>query len=115
MKRRPSPVTRAAAALLVATALSVRLNLSREGSAQRVAGQAGTPAQPSTAPQRHTRRDPAAAVGRWRDHQTGLFQTVKDISVSAWRSKTTALAQLTTLMKVPVITTASEPNGPNGP
>jgi hypothetical protein len=49
------------------------------------------------------------------DHQTGLFQTVKDISVSELRSKTIMLAKLATLPKLPVITTASEPNGPNGP
>ena len=49
------------------------------------------------------------------DHQTGLFQTVKDISVSELRSNTIMLSKLATLLKIPVITTASEPNGPNGP
>jgi nicotinamidase-related amidase len=49
------------------------------------------------------------------DHQTGLFQTVKDISVAELRSNTIMLAKLATLLKIPVITTASEPNGPNGP
>jgi len=49
------------------------------------------------------------------DHQTGLFQTVKDISVAELRSNTTMIAKLATLLKIPVITTASEPNGPNGP
>src|SRR6476646_7482915 len=49
------------------------------------------------------------------DHQSGLFQTVKDISVSELRANTAMLAKLATLMKVPVITTASEPNGTNGP
>jgi nicotinamidase-related amidase len=49
------------------------------------------------------------------DHQTGLFQTVKDITVSELRSNTIMLAKLATLLKIPVITTASEPNGPNGP
>jgi nicotinamidase-related amidase len=49
------------------------------------------------------------------DHQSGLFQTVKDISVAELRANTTALAKLATLLKIPVITTASEPNGPNGP
>jgi nicotinamidase-related amidase len=49
------------------------------------------------------------------DHQTGLFQVVKDISVAELRANTTMLAKLATLMKLPVITTASEPNGPNGP
>jgi len=49
------------------------------------------------------------------DHQTGLFQTVKDISVAELRSNTVMLAKLATLLKIHVITTASEPNGPNGP
>src|ERR1700724_2041319 len=49
------------------------------------------------------------------DHQTGLFQTVKDISVAELRANTTALAKLATLLKLPVITTASVPDGPNGP
>src|SRR6185437_6183560 len=49
------------------------------------------------------------------DHQSGLFQTVKDISVAELRSNTIMLAKLATLLKIPVITTASEPNGPNGP
>jgi nicotinamidase-related amidase len=49
------------------------------------------------------------------DHQSGLFQTVKDISVTELRSNTIMLAKLATLLKIPVITTASEPNGPNGP
>ncbi len=49
------------------------------------------------------------------DHQTGLFQTVKDISVAQLRANATMLAKLAALMKLPLITTASEPNGPNGP
>ena len=49
------------------------------------------------------------------DHQTGLFQTVKDISVTELRANTTMLAKLATLMNLPVIQTASEPEGPNGP
>jgi nicotinamidase-related amidase len=49
------------------------------------------------------------------DHQAGLFQTVKDISVAELRTNTIMLAKLATLLKIPVITTASEPNGPNGP
>jgi nicotinamidase-related amidase len=49
------------------------------------------------------------------DHQSGLFQTVKDISVAELRANTIMLAKLATLLKIPVITTASEPNGPNGP
>ena len=49
------------------------------------------------------------------DHQAGLFQTVKDISVAELRANTAVLARLAALLKIPVITTASEPNGPNGP
>jgi nicotinamidase-related amidase len=49
------------------------------------------------------------------DHQSGLFQTVKDISVAELRANTTALAKLATLHQIPVILTASVPDGPNGP
>jgi nicotinamidase-related amidase len=49
------------------------------------------------------------------DHQTGLFQTVKDITVAELRANVSALAQIATLLKLPIITTASEPEGPNGP
>ena len=49
------------------------------------------------------------------DHQTGLFQTVKDVGIAELRANTIMLAKLATLLKIPVITTASEPNGPNGP
>lgn len=59
--------------------------------------------------------DPADTVMLFLDHQSGLFQTVKDISVAELRTNTIVLAKLATLLKIPVITTASEPNGPNGP
>ncbi len=59
--------------------------------------------------------DPADTVILLLDHQSGLFQTVKDISVSELRTNTVILAKVARLMKIPVITTASEPNGPNGP
>ena len=59
--------------------------------------------------------DPADTVILLLDHQSGLFQTVKDISVAELRTNTAILAKVASLMKVPVITTASEPNGPNGP
>ncbi|MEY9535805.1 isochorismatase family protein [Sinorhizobium fredii] len=49
------------------------------------------------------------------DHQTGLFQTVKDIPVAELRNNVCALARIATLMKLPIITTASVPDGPNGP
>jgi nicotinamidase-related amidase len=59
--------------------------------------------------------DPADTLVLLLDHQSGLFQTVKDISVAELRTNTVILAKVATLMKIPVITTASEPNGPNGP
>ncbi|MBL8644928.1 MAG: isochorismatase family protein [Rhodospirillaceae bacterium] len=59
--------------------------------------------------------NPADTVILLLDHQSGLFQTVKDIPVADLRANTTMLAKLATLLKIPVITTASEPNGPNGP
>jgi nicotinamidase-related amidase len=59
--------------------------------------------------------DPTDTVLLLLDHQAGLFQVVKDISVAELRANTTMLAKLATLLKLPVITTASEPNGPNGP
>jgi len=59
--------------------------------------------------------DPADTVILLLDHQSGLFQTVKDISVAELRANTAMLVKLATLLKIPIITTASEPNGPNGP
>jgi len=59
--------------------------------------------------------DPNDTVILLLDHQTGLFQTVKDIPVAELRANTIVLARIGELIKVPIITTASEPNGPNGP
>jgi nicotinamidase-related amidase len=59
--------------------------------------------------------DTSDAVLLLLDHQPGLFQTVKDISIAELRANTAVLARLAALLKIPVITTASEPNGPNGP
>jgi nicotinamidase-related amidase len=59
--------------------------------------------------------DPSDTVILLLDHQSGLFQTVKDIPVAELRANVVMLAKLATLMKIPVITTASEPGGPNGP
>lgn len=49
------------------------------------------------------------------DHQSGLFQTVKDVTVAELRANVSALTQIATLLKLPIITTASVPDGPNGP
>src|ERR1700692_4683470 len=49
------------------------------------------------------------------DHQSGLFQNVKDISVAELRANTTALAKFAALTHLPFSTTASVTDGPNGP
>lgn len=49
------------------------------------------------------------------DHQSGLFQTVRDIPVADLRRNVEMIAKLASLFHIPVITTASEPNGTNGP
>ena len=59
--------------------------------------------------------DPSDALILLLDHQSGLFQTVKDIAVADLRRNVEMVAKLATLLNIPVITTASEPNGSNGP
>lgn len=59
--------------------------------------------------------DPNDAVMLLIDHQSGLFQTVADMPMPVLRNHATALAKMATLAKIPVITTASVPQGPNGP
>jgi nicotinamidase-related amidase len=49
------------------------------------------------------------------DHQSGLFQTIGDMPMPELRARAAALAKMATLCKIPVITTASVPQGPNGP
>lgn len=59
--------------------------------------------------------DPNDTVILLIDHQSGLFNVVTDIPVADLRRNVTALAKVATLLKLPVITTASVPDGPNGP
>lgn len=59
--------------------------------------------------------DPDDAAMLLIDHQSGLFQTVGDMPMPALRNHAAALATMATLCKIPVITTASVPQGPNGP
>jgi nicotinamidase-related amidase len=97
--------------IILALAASVALGASSHTHAQ------ATKARPSaqqTSPQ-PTLFDPSDTVILLLDHQTGLFQTVKDITLQELRANTAVLAKLATLAKIPVITTASEPTGPNGP
>lgn len=49
------------------------------------------------------------------DHQSGLFQTVHDMPFTTLRRLASSLARIATLSNIPVITTASVPQGPNGP
>jgi nicotinamidase-related amidase len=76
-----------------------------------------TPAVPSVLPTggRQALLDTSDSVLLLLDHQAGLFQTVKDVPLIDLRANVVMLAKLATLLKIPVITTASEPNGPNGP
>lgn len=59
--------------------------------------------------------NPNDAVMLLIDHQSGLFQTIKDMPFTEVRANATVLAKVATLAKIPVITTASVPQGPNGP
>jgi len=59
--------------------------------------------------------DPKDAILLLIDHQSGLFQLVRDIDQPTLRSHVTALAKVARLAKTPTFTTASVPDGPNGP
>lgn len=59
--------------------------------------------------------DPDDAVMLLVDHQSGLFQLVRDIDLPVLRSHVIALAKVARLAKIPTFTTASVPDGPNGP
>lgn len=59
--------------------------------------------------------DPDDAVLLLIDHQSGLFQLVRDIDLPVLRSHVTALAKVARLARIPTFTTASVPDGPNGP
>ncbi|NBM54484.1 isochorismatase family protein [Proteus sp. G2669] len=59
--------------------------------------------------------NPEDAVMLLIDHQSGLFQTVGDMPMTELRARASVLAKIATLANIPVITTASVPQGPNGP
>ena len=59
--------------------------------------------------------DPKDAVMLLVDHQSGLFQLVKDIDLPKLRANAAALSKVAHLAKLPTFTTASVPDGPNGP
>jgi nicotinamidase-related amidase len=121
MIRRPSRHT-LSAVLMAIIGVSVAAGLSA-GSAQQVQPEtrgskrepiAGLSRQPSPGA-REVLLDPSDTVVLLLDHQTGLFQTIKDVPVAELRNNTVALANIAKLGKAPIIYTASEPNGTNGP
>jgi nicotinamidase-related amidase len=59
--------------------------------------------------------DPQDAVLLLVDHQSGLFQLVRDIDQPTLRNHVCALAKVAHFAKIPTFTTASVPDGPNGP
>jgi nicotinamidase-related amidase len=59
--------------------------------------------------------DPADTIVLMLDHQVGLFQTVKDIPIAELRTNAVVLARIAELAQAPILTTASEPDGSNGP
>lgn len=59
--------------------------------------------------------DPEDSVMLLIDHQSGLFNTVQDLEIRDLRNYVIAMAKTATLLNIPVITTASVPDGPNGP
>ncbi|QXH35134.1 hydrolase [Pseudomonas muyukensis] len=61
------------------------------------------------------RIDPDNAAMLLIDHQSGLFQTVKDMPMTELRANAITLAKVARLAQIPLITTASVPQGPNGP
>lgn len=71
--------------------------------------------QPAGPPAANALIDPRDTIVLLIDHQTGLFQTVEDIPIAELRANATVLAKIAELAKVPILTTASEPGGPNGP
>jgi len=59
--------------------------------------------------------DPNDAVMLLIDHQTGLIQLVQDIDQGQLKNNVIGLAKAARLANIPTFTTASVPEGPNGP
>lgn len=59
--------------------------------------------------------NPEDAIMLLIDHQSGLFQLVRDMEQPVLRHHASVLAKLSFLAKIPTFTTASVPDGPNGP
>jgi nicotinamidase-related amidase len=104
--------SRLIAPFILALAAGAALCASSYAHAQATKPSAAATQRPSAQPKLFDANDTVILL---LDHQTGLFQTVKDITLQELRANTAVLAKLGTLGKIPVITTASEPSGPNGP
>lgn len=59
--------------------------------------------------------DPDDAVMLLIDHQSGLFQLVRDMEQLELRAHACVLSKVACLGKIPTFTSASVPDGPNGP
>ncbi|NRP90729.1 hypothetical protein GFPCMMHI_06656 [Ensifer adhaerens] len=59
--------------------------------------------------------DPNDAVLLLIDHQSGLFQLVRDMDYRELRNNVVALAKVAKIAKIPTVVTASVPDGANGP
>jgi nicotinamidase-related amidase len=111
--------TLVSAALLALTGFTCSSNLTEPAFAQAAPRQArpeipGLSRQPSEAASRAL-LDPSDTAILLLDHQSGLFQTVKDVPIAELRRNAVVLAKIGELAKVPIFTTASEPKGTNGP
>lgn len=103
--------------MVAAGLISVQLAYTPAAHAQQARAKApieGLSRQP-TAAARAALYDPNDSVLLLLDHQTGLFQTVKDVPLAELRANTVALAKIAVQAGIPVIYTASEPDGSNGP
>lgn len=119
MKVQISILSLAAVSVIVAGAVALSSGVSKDATAQPAPRQPAPvrppPPPPPLAPAAGVLLDPKDAIVLLIDHQTGLFQTVKDIPVAELRANTAVLAKIAELAKAPILTTASEPRGPNGP
>lgn len=101
-------------------ALAIAVTLVMQARHEPVHAQEAKPAAAQTPQQARaitgkTLLDPNDTVVLLLDHQTGLFQTVKDVPLAELRNNTVVLAKIAQQAKAPIIYTASEPGGPNGP
>ena len=107
---------------ILAVAVMIALIVPTQGDSARAQAQdakratdiPGLSRQP-TAAAREALLDPNDTLVLLLDHQTGLLQTVKDVPIVELRANTVALAKIAEQAKVPIIYTASEPGGSNGP